>query len=181
MRRAVSAFILGFGLLAGGPAFAAPLTWYVNGAFADGGTITGSFTYDADTNTYSAVALTVNGGALSGVTYITPNTPFVGPVQLSAVTAAGTGSGQRMATFIFSGPLTNAGGLVLLSPTTAEGTCNVGCTGFTGGVPSRLAAPGGVLSTTLSVPTLGEWAMIGLTTVLAGLGGLIAMRRRRPV
>ena len=179
MRRTVFAAALGSVLLAAGPAFAVPLTWYVNGAFGDGGTITGSFTYDADTNTYSAVSLTVNGGSLSNVVYVTPNTPFVGPVQLSAVTAAGTGSGQRVANFVFSAPLTNAGGLVLLSATTAEGTCNVGCSDFTGGVPARLAAPGGVLTTTAPVPTLGEWAMIGLAAGLGLLGGLVALRRRR--
>lgn len=179
MRRTVFAALLGSGLLAAGPALAAPLTWYVNGAFADGATITGSFTYDADTNTYSAVSLSVNGGALSNVVYVTPNTPFVGPVQLSAVTASGTGSGQRLANFIFSAPLTNSGGLVLLGPSTAEGTCNVGCNGFTGGVPNRVVTPGGILTTTAQVPTLGEWAMIGMTAALAALGGWIATRRRR--
>lgn len=179
MRCAVFAAILGSVLLAAGPALAIPLTWYVNGTFADGGVINGSFTYDADTNTYSAVSVSVTGGSLSNAIYVTPNTPFVGPVQLSAVTASGTGSGERLANFIFSAPLTNAGGLVLLGPTTAEGTCNVGCNDFTGGVPDRVVSPGGLLTTTAPIPTMGEWAMIGLIIALAALGGLIVTRRRR--
>lgn len=178
MRLTVFAAILGSALLAAGSALAAPLTWYVSGTFADGGVISGSFTYDADTNTYSAVSVTVTGGALSGAAYVTPNTPYVGGTQLGAVTAGGTGSGQRMATFIFSSPLTNGGGFVLLGPSTAEGTCNAGCTGFTGGVPLRTNADG-LLSTTTAVPTLGEWAMMGFAAALAGLGGLFVMRRRR--
>lgn len=179
MRHTVFAAILASALLAAGPALAIPLTWYINGTFADGAVINGSFTYDADTNTYSAVSINVTGGALPNATYVTPNTPFLGAVQLSAVTAAGTGSGERRANFVFVGPLTNAGGLVLLSPSSGEGTCNVGCNDFTGGVPARLAPAGGLLTTVADIPTLGEWAMIGMATALAGLGGLVAMRRRR--
>ncbi|MEP7354005.1 MAG: hypothetical protein ABI824_12310, partial [Acidobacteriota bacterium] len=39
---------------------AAPITWYLQGVtFADGGTASGSFVYDATTNVYSGVNVSV--------------------------------------------------------------------------------------------------------------------------
>src|SRR5215510_9251983 len=41
---------------------ATPVSWTVAGDFADGGAVSGSFTYDAATNAMSAWSLTVAGG-----------------------------------------------------------------------------------------------------------------------
>ncbi len=52
------------------PARAASLTWSVQDAvFEDGGTLTGTFDYDAETRTYSNVNLAVSGGLLDNFLY----------------------------------------------------------------------------------------------------------------
>src|ERR1051326_2147724 len=53
------------------PALAIPITWNLSGVtFADGGTASGSFVYDADTNVYSFVNVTTtNGSSRTGATY----------------------------------------------------------------------------------------------------------------
>jgi hypothetical protein len=43
-------------------AHAATLTWNITGTFDDSGTITGSFTFDADTNTIGTWSITTSGG-----------------------------------------------------------------------------------------------------------------------
>jgi len=51
---------------------AVPVTWRIDGvlAFEDGGTVSGVFTYDADTNEYSDVAITTTDGSLlNGFSY----------------------------------------------------------------------------------------------------------------
>ncbi len=42
----------------------------LSGHFADGGTASGSFDYDAGTNAYSFVNITTSGGSLTGATYL---------------------------------------------------------------------------------------------------------------
>lgn len=62
-------FAATFALLSclGASASAAPLTWTLdNVVFDDGGTVTGSFIYDADTNTYSGISLQTAGGPITG-------------------------------------------------------------------------------------------------------------------
>lgn len=50
-------------LLLSTAAFAAPVTWTLNNVKTVGGvTVTGSFVYDADTNTYSNIDLTASNG-----------------------------------------------------------------------------------------------------------------------
>lgn len=57
-------------LLAAGVALSAPLTWTVTGSFDDGGSLSGSFTYDADTGSISNFNLTTTSGStLSGYNY----------------------------------------------------------------------------------------------------------------
>lgn len=62
-------FAAAFALLSclGASVSAAPLTWTLdNVVFDDGGTVTGSFVYDADTNTYSGISLQTAGGPITG-------------------------------------------------------------------------------------------------------------------
>jgi hypothetical protein len=43
---------------------ATPVVWYLSGVtYDDGGTASGSFTYDADTNTYSAISVSTTAGS----------------------------------------------------------------------------------------------------------------------
>lgn len=166
-------------LLTAGPALADPVNWAFSGTWSDGGAVNGAFTYDADTNTYSGVSITTSGGALPSAVYISPQPALSGPSQLSVLTAGGPAAGQRVARFTFSGPLTNGGGTEMLGPASGEGTCDIGCGGFNGGVPNRTVATGVVTTAPPPIPTLGEWAMMGLAAALAGLGGLFVSRRRR--
>lgn len=50
---------------------AQPITYYVQGTFSDGGTFNGSFSYNADSNTYSAVNIVTTPGTVrtTGATY----------------------------------------------------------------------------------------------------------------
>ena len=46
-------------------AHATPVVWYLSGVtFIDGGAASGSFTYDADTNTYSAISISTTAGSI---------------------------------------------------------------------------------------------------------------------
>src|SRR3954453_13212771 len=86
-------------LMASTPIVAAPVLWTLSGVtFADGGTASGSFVYDATTNTYSAINVTSAGGTLSSVTYIATS-PLAAARRPSCLPAA-------------SGNLTGARGLV---------------------------------------------------------------------
>ncbi|HUP04955.1 MAG TPA: putative Ig domain-containing protein, partial [Bryobacteraceae bacterium] len=85
---------------------AAQVKWTLHSVtFADGGTATGSFVYDADSNTYSSVNITTTSGtAFAGAAYTqvtagTSSTLVVTPPTLNSV----------FLTFVFS-PLTDAGG-----------------------------------------------------------------------
>jgi hypothetical protein len=60
-----------------GIAHAGPITWDVSGTFDYGGTISGSFTYDADTNVYSAIDLVTTAAVYSPGSYV-PCTPGTG-------------------------------------------------------------------------------------------------------
>ena len=55
-----------------------PIVWTVSGTWNDGGSVNGSFTYDADTNTYSNVLLTTTPGSsvTPGHTYSVPSDTF---------------------------------------------------------------------------------------------------------
>ena len=48
--------------------YAVPVVWTLNGVtFDDGGTASGSFTYDAGTDTYSAISMSTTAGSAKGV------------------------------------------------------------------------------------------------------------------
>jgi hypothetical protein len=100
-------------------AFAVPVMWTLSGAtFNDGGTATGSFVYDADTNTLSNWSVSVAGG----------NTATFPPITYDTTTASGSISGQGATTTgvnLAAGgnrqlrtpsvsPLSNAGGTVAI-------------------------------------------------------------------
>lgn len=179
MRRGAFAAVLASGLLIAGPVLAVPVTWYVSGTWSDGGSYVGSFVYDADTNTYSSVSITSYDGSLPTANYVAASVPHSGASQLTLLTVGGPVVGERVTRLTFSAPLTNGGGLVTPGGSTGEGTCNVTCSDYAGGVPLRTTAGGLYSSTPPPAPTLGEWAMIGFAAALAALGGLFVSRRRR--
>lgn len=171
-------------------AAAAPVTWTLQDArFAGSGPenpFSGSFAYDADTNTYSAINITTrSGGGYVGATYSFGVNGTASRVTL--LTSSGDNTGLKGLYLLFDSPLTGAGGTVALdvtgSPTTArtmEAICSTpNCSnlnlpsaryGFTGVVNGAVAAA--------AVPTLSEWAMIMFGTILAGAAALYIQRRR---
>ena len=93
---------------------AVPLTWYAQGAFGDGGALTGSFVYDANTDSYSNIALVTTAGTdLAGYTYgVLTNG---GALTLGVLQTAGAPVGSHFIQLEFVSALTNAGGTVSLS------------------------------------------------------------------
>jgi hypothetical protein len=55
--------ILAAGVLLAASASADAVTWDIAGDFNDGGTISGSFVYDANLNQFSSIDVTTSGGA----------------------------------------------------------------------------------------------------------------------
>ena len=101
---------------------AAPVVWTIDSLlFDDGGTASGSFTYDADTNTYSHISIsTSSGSVLPGGVYgvIHPHTPYVAPSNETGMVVLDVTNGEFDSTamsLIFESPLSNAGGTILLT------------------------------------------------------------------
>ena len=106
-------------LLGYGSVQAAVVTWTVNGTFVDGGTMTGTFDYDADSNMYSNISITTTNyapaccGAQFGGTYTTPFTfGSLDESHFFAETNASVGGNFLILQLDFLSDLTNAGGVV---------------------------------------------------------------------
>jgi hypothetical protein len=135
-------FVMVFFGLSGANVIAAPVTWTIDAlAFDDGGSGSGSFTYDSHTNTYTGITIvTTSGSVLTGSVY-----SFLNPSPLSASSHTGLALVSSDAADLtglpglglgFAEVLTNAGGTVLLTAGT-EGTClNFNC-GSPDNTPTR--------------------------------------------
>lgn len=157
-------------------AWAAPVQWTLNNVvFNDGGTATGSFTYDANVNNYSLIALvTTPGTAFLGSSY---NGQFLQagiatPTQLVA-TPSDTFSPSLAFLVRFASPLTNAGGTVALVPGTVAFPLTLGSgeSVYFGG-PLREVVSGAVSAAVIPLPAAGP-------IFLAALAILGIARRRR--
>ena len=160
-------------------AVATPRTWYIsNGTFDDGGTYSGSFVYDAATNTYSSINLQTAGGTVWYASAFTAlDAPFTSNASFLYLLPA---SGQAtylngpILYFAFSAPLPDANGTV--SPSGGEGLCvTAACDTFSSGRRRSIAT--GTISTTApspppTVPTLSQWGMFLLAGLLAGAAAL---------
>ena len=172
-------------------AHAVPVEWTLSGFnFVGGGTASGSFVYDADTNTYSSVNITTTAGTIAGAAYadVSPGFANSATVGLFVTTAAGDLTGTPALALFYGAGLTNAGGAVAITQNgNVEGTCNnATCTAGTG---TRSLAPGALLNGvvvptpptptpgTQPIPTLAEWAMLTLVFML-GLAGVVGLRRK---
>jgi hypothetical protein len=117
-------------LLCAGWAVAVPVTYTLGTvAFSDGGTVSGSFTFDDETNTYSNVSITTTNGLVrSGATYtVVCSSPACIPsnhFQAFFVTAnAADLTGTPGLAMIFSPGLSDAGGTISVG-FVEEGTCS---------------------------------------------------------
>lgn len=108
---------------------AVPVLWTFNGAtFNDGGTATGSFVYDADTDTLSNWSVSVAGGntgSFPAFTYDTTNA--TGSISGQGATLTGVlleAAGNRQLRTASVSPLTNAGGTVAIDTSNLyQGEC----------------------------------------------------------
>ncbi len=120
MRLLGLAVVCAFGSILAAPAHSTPVTWTLqNIVFGDGGTASGSFTYDADTNTYSAVDITTTAGSiLGGATYVAQSPGQAASSRAQYPDFVTSTSGDLTNTFglnlSFQQALTDAGGTVAL-------------------------------------------------------------------
>ena len=153
------------------PAKAVPVTWTLQDwTFNDGGSASGSFVYDADTNTFSDMFIaTTNGSERTGAIY--GETISGGNNAFSAVPFAGFPSlvSSPNLVVMFAEQLTNLGGVVDVFMG-QEATCNnATCTSLTG--PVRFLEDGASVSA-VPIPA-------ALPLFLAGLVALVTVGRRK--
>ncbi|MBL8225613.1 MAG: VPLPA-CTERM sorting domain-containing protein [Chromatiales bacterium] len=175
MKRTVPALLASLVLAAAPAAHAAPLVWtLVDGLLDDGGAASGSFIYDADTNTFSAINLVTTGGSvLSGGTF---QVLLAGDGNAAAFVPDGALTSSPVLQLIFDTPLTNDGTVVLLANpffpagSSFEATCEDGaCLSAAFG---RSFVDGALISSPVPVPAA-AWLLGG------ALGVLPLVRRRR--
>jgi hypothetical protein len=160
-------------------AYATPVTWTLQGiAFADGGTASGSFVFNASIDAYGSINIvTTAGSKLSGATYafLDPaQIQFEGPTELTVVTLEHR-QFVRVARFGFfrGAALTDAGGTVEFSTSrnSAEGSCTSATCSSADQNPSdyRFISGGSITSVTTPEPS---------THVLLGYAlGVLGLRR----
>jgi hypothetical protein len=186
MRRTPTRLTLGLATalaatLFAGAARAVPVTWTLhNVSFVDGATASGSFTYDAATQVYTAwnitTTATVNPSAigftsLPGATYTTNGYTNASTSSYLNASSFGVrnlpGPGILQFGLVFAKPLTDAGGTVALKASSG---------GFES-TPSGFASRPVVAGTGSVVSAVPEPASAVL--MLAGVMGLAAWQRRR--
>lgn len=168
-RMAAMALVMG-----SGTASAVPIQWTVEAP-----NVVGSFTYDADTKTYSDVSLFRDGGGyFRSVTFTVQQSIPAWPDNASFLVTPVNGDWTDVDLLMIEAPaFTNAGGSV--SHTVITGEClNDQCSTFdTFKRTVRFVGrtPGSHLA---GIPTLSEWGLIGLSSLMA-LAALVHARRYR--
>jgi PEP-CTERM motif len=143
-------------------ALAAPITWtLVDVTSSDGGSFTGSFVFDADTDVYSSVLIThvpdvVEPSALTFST-LNPSTDLVLNLLNGPPDPDGN-IGRHSLTLDFAAPLTDAGGDINVT----------GLATYFTGIRSQTIDSGTVDAVGVTVPEPSTWAMMLLG--FAGLG-----------
>jgi len=101
------------------------ITWTLSDVtFDDGGGASGSFVYDALTNTYSSIHMTTTSGtAFAGTTYNALSSLFGSTSTGMLLGASGDLTNTDVLLLLFSAALTNSGGTVVLL-SVREGTCD---------------------------------------------------------
>ncbi len=160
-----------FALLSlGGIASANTLTWTLHGvSLSNGYTLSGSFDYDADTGTYTNVAVQEN----SGFTMNTVMHPQSGASFLEAIVSP-LSVGSPVIELFFATSLTDAGGTVNLS-SALYGSCSAVGGGFNCPSASTLGSSTSVGDVTAPTPEPATPALTGI----AGLAFVATRLRKR--
>jgi hypothetical protein len=158
--------------------FAVPVQWTFSGiTFNDGGTASGTFVYDAATNTYSGINVTVTGGSLSSVSYIAQHPIASATVLAFLPSASGDLTGLRVLVLSPSGALTDSGGARTLVAALAEGPCdNATCTSATGVRSITAGSLTGSSVPTAAIPTVSTAMLAALAMLMAGAAWLLIAR-----
>ena len=167
--------------LLAGFALAEPVVWTLNGVtFNDGGTASGSFTYDAGTNTFSSINITTTMGSIrGGATYtfvctapcdgVTPSSNLSLMLTLSSAVDLTGSPGFALG---FSSGLSDAGGSVALSSGIEAACSNATCTSSSGA--TRTISAGSVFAFApplAGVPTLSATGLAATILLLALAAG----------
>jgi len=158
---------------------AAPVLWTFSGAtFSDGGTASGSFVYDADTNTYSSVNVTTTAGSVlltgANLLYVAPGLPASSADVLTVASSSANLTGVRGLSLSFSPALSDLGGTVSL--TGLEATCaDATCSSPSGASRTLNAGPVAGVGKS-NVPALSPWAT-AVAALLLAAAALVALRR----
>lgn len=154
------------------PALAVPVTWNLNNVtFTDGGTATGSFTFDDAANAVSTFSIMVAGGNTDTFPAVTYDNSDAGAFLFNAATFGfSLNDSTREIRFVTDAALTSAGGSVNLTSGGLAAEC-YNCS------PYRLYASGTLQAG--AVPEPATWAMMLLG--FAGVGFTVRSRRRNGV
>ena len=162
-------------------ASADPITWDLVGVtFADGGTASGFFVYDALTNMVSSINIVTSPGTMLGTpftsttTYAALSPGFSPPLafDFAFVNASGIVAGTTMLLDLelpMPG-LTNSGGMVSLLSQASEGVCaDSGCT-TEADTPIRSITAGELVSPAVITPEPSAFLLLGIGLVcIAGV------------
>ncbi|SRR5260370_14498746 len=147
------------------------ITWTLSGVtFDDGGTASGSFVYDAVTNTVSSIdVVTTSGTTFGGSTYLGLDPGFSPPMTVDIVLVPDPSlsdfTGTMYLDLEFSTALTNSGGIHFLADFGSEGLCaDAGCT-IAADSPFRMITGGAVVSPVVATPEPSGFLLLGVGLV----------------